>query len=90
MATFASLLGIEKSRSAGLAKERLQIILSLEHAEGKTSKALYLKELQDELVKVVSRFVNIHPDDIQVRLERQESLEILEVKVELLERPGKR
>jgi cell division topological specificity factor len=83
MVSFASLIGVEKHKTAGIAKERLQIIFSLERAEGSTNKSDCLEELQHELVKVVGRFVKLDPSDIKVRLERQESLEILEVKVEL-------
>lgn len=34
---------------------------------------------------VVSKYVSINPDDIKVQLERQDNLEVLEVKIELPE-----
>ena len=32
---------------------------------------------------VISNYVDINPNDIKVQLERQENLEVLEVKIEL-------
>lgn len=32
---------------------------------------------------VISKYVDINPNDIKVQLERQENLEVLEVKIEL-------
>lgn len=39
--------------------------------------------MQKELVEVISRYVKINPDDIKVNLDRQDSLEVLEVKIEM-------
>ncbi|HEY8906212.1 MAG TPA: cell division topological specificity factor MinE, partial [Rhodoferax sp.] len=46
-----------------------------------------LPDLQRELIAVISKYVRINPDDIKVNLERQDNLEVLEVKIEL---PDKR
>jgi len=35
------------------------------------------------LVAVISKYIKINPDDIKVNLERQDNLEVLEVKIEL-------
>jgi cell division topological specificity factor len=39
--------------------------------------------LQRELVAVISKYIKINPNDIKVNLERQDNLEVLEVKIEL-------
>jgi cell division topological specificity factor len=39
--------------------------------------------LQRDLIAVLSKYVNINPNDIKVNLERQDNLEVLEVKIEL-------
>ena len=39
--------------------------------------------LQRELMAVISKYVSIRPEDIKVHLERQDNLEVLEVKIEL-------
>ncbi len=35
---------------------------------------------------MISKYIKIDPDDIKVQLERQDDLEVLEVKIELPER----
>ena len=52
---------------------------------GENGKPDYLPALQKELMAVISKYVDINPDDIKVQLERQENLEVLEVKIELPE-----
>jgi len=78
------LLG-EKKKSAAVAKERLQIILAHERAGRNASGPDYLPALQRDLVAVISKYIAINPDDIKVHLERQDNLEVLEVKIELPE-----
>jgi len=43
----------------------------------------YLPELQRDLIAVLSKYVKINAEDIRVNLERQDNLEVLEVKIEL-------
>jgi cell division topological specificity factor len=50
---------------------------------GESGKPDYLPALQKELMAVISKYVDINPNDIKVQLERQENLEVLEVKIEL-------
>ena len=88
MSMLSFLLG-EKKKSASVAKERLQIILARERVGGGeySGKPDYLPALQKELMAVISKYVDIHPSDIKVQLERQENLEVLEVKIELPDTP---
>ena len=72
----------EKSESASVAKERLQIILAHER-NGRSSRPDYLPALQRELLIVISKYVAIDLKDIKVNLDRQDNLEVLEVKIEL-------
>jgi cell division topological specificity factor len=74
----------EKKQTATVAKERLQLILAHERG-GRTTSPTYLADLQRELVAVISKYVQINPDDIKVSMERQDNLEVLEVKIELPE-----
>jgi len=83
MSLLSFLLG-EKKRTANVAKERLQIILAHERND-RSRRPDYLPSLQHELVAVISKYVSINPDDIKVHLERQDNLEVLEVKIELPE-----
>lgn len=73
----------EKKKSAAVAKERLQIILAHERSGHGVTRADYLPKLKEELLAVISKYVQIAPTDLKVSLERQENLEVLEVKIEL-------
>ena len=75
----------EKKKTANVAKERLQIILAHERGSRGGLKPDMLQELQRELVAVISKYVSIKPEDIRVNLERQDNLEVLQVKIELPE-----
>jgi len=85
MSLLTFLLG-EKKKTASVAKERLQIILAHERAGRLGEEPDYLPALQRELMAVICKYVHISPDDIKVQLERQDELEVLEVKIELPER----
>ncbi|MDM4764562.1 cell division topological specificity factor MinE [Pelomonas sp. SE-A7] len=74
----------EKKNTASVAKERLQLILAHER-NGRSSSPDYLPQLQRELVAVISKYVSINPADIKVHMERQDDLDVLEVKIELPE-----
>lgn len=81
MSFFSFLMG-QKKPTASVAKERLQIILAHERS-GRGASPDYLPQLQRELVEVISKYVKIDPKDITVQLDRQDTLEVLEVKIEM-------
>ena len=83
MSLLSFLLG-EKKKTASVAKERLQIILAHEHG-GRARRPDYLPALQRELMAVISKYVSIKLDDIKVNVERQDNLEVLDIKIELPE-----
>jgi len=85
MSFFSFFLG-EKKKTASLAKERLQIILAHERVGRNPAQRDYLPDLQRELIAVISKYIQINPNDIKVNLERQDNLEVLEVKIELPEK----
>jgi cell division topological specificity factor len=85
MSFFSFFLG-EKKKTASVAKERLQIILAHERSGRNAAEPDYLPALQRELMAVISKYIKINPDDIKVQLERQDDLEVLEVKIELPDR----
>ena len=86
MSFFSFFLGEKKKASANIAKERLQLILAHERT-GKSGSVQpdYLPALQKELIEVITKYIKISADDIKVNLERQDDLEVLEVKIELPE-----
>jgi cell division topological specificity factor len=81
--SFLSFLLGEKKKTANVAKERLQIILAHERSSLSAKRPDYLADLQRELVAVISKYVSIKAEDIKVNLEKQDDLEVLEVKIEL-------
>ncbi len=83
--SFLSFLLGEKKKTASVAKDRLQIILAHERSSLSGKRPDYLPELQRELVAVISKYVSIKPDDIKVHLEKQDDLEVLDIKIELPE-----
>ena len=83
--SFLSFFIGEKKKTANVAKERLQIILAHERSGRNAAEPDYLPDLQRELIAVICKYVKINPADIKVNLERQDNLEVLEVKIELPE-----
>ena len=89
-ASFLSFFPGEKKKTANVAKERLQIILAHERSGRHSNEPDYLPALQRDLIAVISKYININPDDIKVNLERQDNLDVLEVKIELPEASDKK
>ena len=79
-----SLLFGNKPKTAAVAKERLQLIIAHER-DGATA-ANFLPDLQRDLIQVISKYVNVNPDDIRVSLEKQDRYEVLEVNIVLPEK----
>lgn len=84
--SFLSFFLGEKKKTASVAKERLQIILAHERSGRNAAEPDYLPALQRELVAVIGKYIKINPDDIKVQLDRQDNLDVLEVKIELPDR----
>ncbi len=74
-----------KPKTASVAKERLSLIIA--HERGANRAPDFLPELQRELIAVISKYVNVGPDDIKVQLKKQDNCEILEVNITLPEQP---
>jgi cell division topological specificity factor len=85
--SFLSFFLGEKQKTAAVAKERLQIILAHERIGRNAGEPDYLMDLQRDLIAVIGKYVKIDPKDIKVNLERQKDLDVLEVKIELLDEP---
>jgi cell division topological specificity factor len=70
-----------RPRTADVAKERLQILLA--HERSDRSGPEYLHILQNEILQVIAKFVNIDHSKIEVKLERGSEISTLEVNIEL-------
>ncbi|PAV27226.1 cell division topological specificity factor MinE [Tamilnaduibacter salinus] len=73
----------KKNTSASVAKERLQIIVA--HERGQREQPDYLPKLQQELVAVIRKYVEIEDDQVQVELDRNDECSVLELNVTLPE-----
>ena len=71
-----------KPNTASLAKERLQIIVA--HQRGKQTD--YLPLLQEELIRVISKYVDIDREQVKVSLDQAENCSVLELNITLPER----
>lgn len=68
-------------KSAGHAKERLQIIIA--HERDQRDRPDYLAALQRDLLDVITKYVKINREEVKVELESKEGCSILELNVVL-------
>jgi cell division topological specificity factor len=68
-----------RRRSAPVARERLQILLSYERAARGQSDLLGL--LREEILAAIGKHVTVERDHIQVRMERGQSVSTLEIDI---------
>lgn len=72
-----------KPSSASLAKERLQILVA--HERSSRNQPSYLPQLQQELLEVIRKYVNVGQDAITVNFEQDGNQETLELNIVLPE-----
>jgi cell division topological specificity factor len=78
----------DRTASAPVARERLQILLA--HERGLRGQPDLLGILREEILAVVSRHVTLDPEKVVVRMDRGKNVSTLEVDIELpngLDRP---
>lgn len=80
MSVLKKLFGIQ-SRSAQIARERLQIVVS--HQRTEEGDPEFLPRLRHELLTVICRYVKVDKDQVNVQLQRAGSCSILELNVTL-------
>ena len=80
MSIFKFLLPNQR-KSAKVARERLQIVLSHQRMEG--SNPDFLAKMRNELLTVISKYVKIDKDQISVQLQRTGSCSVLELNIML-------
>ncbi|MBN7771474.1 cell division topological specificity factor MinE [Marinobacter daepoensis] len=74
----------KKNSTASVAKERLQIIVA--HERGQRDQPDYLPQLQQELLQVIRKYVQINDDQVQVEVDRNDRCSVLELNVTLPEK----
>ncbi|SFG81938.1 cell division topological specificity factor MinE [Neptunomonas qingdaonensis] len=83
MSIFNYFLKKEKTRSASVAKERLQIIVA--HERNKRLQPDYLPLMQQEIIDVIRKYVNIDSDQVSVQLDNTDDCSVLELNITLPE-----
>jgi cell division topological specificity factor len=68
-------------RSADRAKERLQVLLALERKPG--NGLSFLPQLQEDIIKVISKYVPIDNDKVMIEVERGMDVSMLDINIEL-------
>ena len=73
----------KRDKTASVAKERLQIIISHERSQRKTPD--YLPQLKEEILTVISKYISVARDRVTVNLERMGDSTVLELNVSMPE-----
>lgn len=68
-----------KPKSADVAKERLQIVVSHQRIKGTD----FLPQLRQDLLEAIGKYIKIDKDQINVQLQKQGNQSILELNVTL-------
>jgi cell division topological specificity factor len=71
----------QRRRSAPLARERLQILLT--HERGSDSPSDLIAILREEVLAVVTKHVAVDPDRVEVKLDRGAAVSVLEIDIEI-------
>ncbi|QJC38050.1 cell division topological specificity factor MinE [Enterobacteriaceae endosymbiont of Donacia marginata] len=73
----------KKKKTANIAKKRLQIIISEESKKGYIY-PYYIIQLKQEILKVISKYVKINPNMINIELDdKKNNISILELNITL-------
>ena len=81
MSIFNYFLKKEQKSSASVAKERLQIIVA--HERNKRQQPDYLPRMQQEIMDVIRKYVNVDEDLVTVQLENNDDRSVLELNITL-------
>ncbi|MCF6204848.1 MAG: cell division topological specificity factor MinE [Methylococcaceae bacterium] len=76
-----------KPKTASVAKERLQILVARERSS--KNQPSYLPQLQQELLAVIQKYVNVDQGDLSVNFEQDDDQEVLELNIILPEEKSK-
>lgn len=84
MSIFDYFLRKKKTDSASMAKERLQILVAYERNQRNAPE--YLPKLQQEILDVIRKYVDIEQDQVAVQLDNSDDCSVLELNITLPER----
>jgi len=82
-----TLFDIFKRRgSAPVARERLQVLLAYERKNRNQPDLVAI--LREEIMAVITKYVQIGPDDVQIAMDRGDTMSTLEIDVNIPNRSG--
>ena len=73
----------KKPESAMLARERLQIIVQHNNHQATDAVSPYIVDMRSELIKVISRYIQVDEEQVVVNLENKGNHSVLELNVTL-------
>lgn len=85
MASLIERLFGKRTTSAGTARDRLQIIMIQERKDDSKPVADYIPALKKELLEVISKYVSVKPEDIEITQEDQNGVDVLALNITLPE-----
>jgi len=71
-----------RRKSASVARERLQILLTHERNAGEGESDL-IAVLREEVLAVIAKHVSVDPDKVEIKLERGKVVSVLEIDIEV-------
>ena len=71
----------KEKQSASVAKERLQIIVA--HQRTTRNQPDYIPRMQQDIVKVIKKYVDIEQDQVSVQLDTVNNCSVLELNITL-------
>jgi len=77
MTLFERIFG-KKDNSANKAKDRLKLMLAHERADCAVP---YIDDLKQDLLKVIQKYANIDNDNIKIKAENNQNVDMLEVEI---------
>ncbi|MCK4277917.1 MAG: cell division topological specificity factor MinE [Desulfurellaceae bacterium] len=72
----------KKEKSSKVARERLQIVLAHE----RTLNIPFMENLKKDLLQVIAKYVDIDKENIEVKMNRLDNMEILDINIPLKQR----
>jgi cell division topological specificity factor len=70
-----------RRKSASVARERLQILLT--HERVATSQSDLIPTLREEILAVVAKHVAVDPERVEVKIDRGKAVSLLEIDIEI-------
>ena len=77
---FLDLFRATEKKTAGVAKERLQLIVAHRRA-GNMQAPVFLPKLQQDLLAVIRKYVQVSDDAVKIDVERDGDMEVLELNI---------